>query len=106
MASRIVKILTALMVTCGIAVGSTWAEPTDSPPTFKAGAQRAIPGRYIVVFKSEAVQNVAIEADRLLRTLGGRRLQVFEHVLRGFSAELPDVACRRSHSSSRTSGSG
>lgn len=57
----------------------------------RAPTGRAIPGRYIVVFKP-SVRSARDEALQTVSRYGGRIAHSYEHALRGFAGELPDAA--------------
>lgn len=59
--------------------------PATSPPVLVVG--QAIPDRYIVTLRSSSIV-VASEAASINAAAGGQIVQVYEHALRGFAAEL------------------
>jgi aqualysin 1 len=64
---------------------------TDGAATHPYGKSRAIPGRYIVVFKDN-VENPAALAASMMQGLGGQVHHTYRHALKGFAATLPDAA--------------
>jgi subtilisin len=52
-------------------------------------AGKALPGRYIVVLKSEA--NARKVAEEQSRTLGAEVTSIYEHALRGYAAKIPSA---------------
>ena len=67
------------------------AQSADPPPTHAFGQSRVIPGRYIVVYKSD-VADADTETNNHMRGVNGRVHHVFGHALKGFAASLPDAA--------------
>ncbi|HUR90939.1 MAG TPA: S8 family peptidase [Ramlibacter sp.] len=61
---------------------------------FAYGPSRAIPGRYIVVYK-DSVSDPLGESDRMVRNAGGRRHHTYTRTIKGFAASLPDDAVER-----------
>jgi len=70
---------------------ASFAQASGQAATHSFGQSRAIPGRYIVVFKS-TVANPAAEAANLVRGAGGRLHHTYASAIRGFAANLPDAA--------------
>lgn len=67
------------------------AQTIDPPATHPFPQSKAIPGRYIVVFKN-SVSNPAAEAANVMRGLGGQVIHTYARALKGFAATLPDAA--------------
>lgn len=67
------------------------AQVGHPPASHPYAPSQPIPGRYIVVFKSN-VDNPATQADQAMRGLGGQLHHVYAHALKGFSATIPDIA--------------
>ena len=67
----------------------------STPELARASASGAeaqvIPGRYIVVFKSEVADAPGL-ARRLVAANGGQLRYTYEHAIKGFAADLPDAA--------------
>jgi subtilisin family serine protease len=74
-----------------LCVPAALAQTIDPPATHPFSQSKAIPGRYIVVFKS-SVSNPAAEAANIMRGLGGQVDHTYAHALKGFAATLPDAA--------------
>lgn len=65
------------------------AQPAPANPTHPYGPGRAIPGRYIVVFKQGSDASAAAE---LVRAHGGQLRHTYSGALSGFAASLPEAA--------------
>jgi subtilisin family serine protease len=63
----------------------------NTPATHPYGASRAIPGRYIVLFK-DGVADPHGAAAGLMNGRGGQTHHVYSRALKGFAATLPDAA--------------
>ncbi len=89
---------TARLLVLGLcAMAATIWAPTalalaeELPASHPYAASQPIPGRYIVVFKN-SVSNPAMEADQVVRGLGGQLHHVYTHAIKGFAATLPEAA--------------
>jgi subtilisin family serine protease len=69
----------------------TTGQPPEPAASHTYPASRAIPGRYIVIFKAH-VKNPEQEAQSMMRSAKGRVHQTFNHALKGFSADIPEAA--------------
>ncbi|ROZ77732.1 S8 family peptidase [Ramlibacter sp. WS9] len=67
------------------------AQSANAPATYPYTASRAIPGRYIVVFKND-VTDPAASAATLVRGVGGQLHHTYKGALKGFAAAIPDAA--------------
>lgn len=89
-----------LALACGTILFAACSEgptSTESAPLLdvqRNASAEVVPGRYIVYFKG-SVADVKGEAERIVRTEGGRMQFVYEHAARGFSADLSDAAVER-----------
>lgn len=88
--SKLVANITIALVAI-LGAGGTSAQVIDPPATYKSGAPKLIPGRYIVVFKDH-VTDAGSEAEKVIRNEGGVRHFTFSKGLKGFVATLPDGA--------------
>lgn len=61
-------------------------------PVYGAGAEKAISGRYIVVFRSDSEGHDVDAAAQASERAGGKVHYVYSHALRGFAANLPEGA--------------
>ncbi|HEX7049099.1 MAG TPA: S8 family peptidase [Longimicrobiales bacterium] len=67
-------------------------QSAPAPVFALAPGARAIPDRYIVVFRQGMVSAAAAEAQQMVAARGGRLHFVYEHALQGFAATLPPQA--------------
>ena len=88
--SKLVANITIALVAI-LGAGGTSAQVIDPPATYRSGAPKLIPGRYIVVFKDH-VTDAGSEAEKVIRNEGGVRHFTFSKGLKGFVATLPDGA--------------
>jgi aqualysin 1 len=93
--------LAAVVVACAAASAaaiaapgsSAQARPAVAAPLYGAAAERALPGRYLVVYRDGAVTTAAANrVEREAKAEGGQIKQRFGHALRGFAAVLTDEA--------------
>ena len=85
------KKLAVLPLVLAIAACSDSQAPTDTMPVnaSAAVAGRAIPNRYVVVFKpTMAATSVAAEASRIVNADQGKLRFTYEHSIHGFAAPL------------------
>ncbi|WP_224983820.1 S8 family peptidase [Geomonas agri] len=68
------------------------AAPDAAAPLYGVGAERAIPGRYIVVFRPGSPGHQVSAALQAAGRLGGTVHYVYTDALQGFAATLPDQA--------------
>ncbi|MBJ6798517.1 S8 family peptidase [Geomonas propionica] len=68
------------------------AAPEVAAPIYGVGAERAIPGRYIVVFSPGSAGHEVSAAAQAAGRLGGKVHYVYTDALQGFAATLPDQA--------------
>ncbi|QWV97179.1 S8 family peptidase [Geomonas nitrogeniifigens] len=68
------------------------AAPDDPAPIYGVGAERAIPGRYIVVFRPGSPGQQVSAAVQAAGRLGGKVHYLYTDALQGFAATLPDQA--------------
>ncbi|QWV93158.1 S8 family peptidase [Geomonas oryzisoli] len=68
------------------------AAPGDPAPVYGVGAERAIPGRYIVVFRPGSPGHEVSTAVQAAGRLGGKVHYLYTDALQGFAATLPDQA--------------
>jgi len=67
------------------------AQAADAPAAHPYAASRPVPGRYIVVLKSDAADPAAMAAE-VVRNHGGQLHHTYKRALKGFAASLPESA--------------
>lgn len=87
--SRITALFSVLLLAT-VAVPQASAQAAD-PALKRFGESRAIPGRYIVVFK-DTVRRPEVEALNLVRAARGELHFTYTTAIKGFAATLPDAA--------------
>jgi subtilisin family serine protease len=80
----------AVLAAAGCRDGSSPSEPTTIDPQLARDGQ-VVPGHYIVVFNDD-VGDVGTEARRRVEAHQGTLRHLYTNALKGFSAELSDVA--------------
>lgn len=85
------------MVLAGIAsltaTEQSWAAAADHrAPVYGVGAEKAISGRYIVVFRGDNEGHDVTAAVHAAERAGGKIHYVYRNALRGFAADLPEAA--------------
>ncbi|MBU5611648.1 S8 family peptidase [Geomonas azotofigens] len=87
------KTVFGLALLCTISLAQVAAAaPDGGAPIYGAGAERAIPGRYIVVFRPGSAGHEVSAAAQAAGRQGGKVHYVYTDALQGFAATLPDQA--------------
>jgi subtilisin family serine protease len=87
--SRALRIAARLALV--LSAPAVFAQVNAQVATHPFAASRPIPGRYIVVFKSD-VENAAAEANAAVQAHGGRLHHTYSSAIKGFAASLPEAA--------------
>ncbi len=91
-----VVVLALLLWSCGEREQFAPVQPptASSEAMLQKASSKIIPGKYIIVFKDD-VADVANLVSRLAKAHGAAVEHVYQHALKGFSANLPAAAVQR-----------